>query len=902
MAAAPKTADSIFWLALEIGDLAQREQYIDQACGSDSELRLQIREMITAYPKADQFLERPAAAAAATALAPPSTEAIGTMVGPYKLREQIGEGGMGVVYVAEQLEPVRRKVALKVIKPGMDTREVIARFESERQALALMDHPNIAKVLEAGTADSGRPYFVMELVRGIPITEYCDQARLTPRKRLELFILVCQAVQHAHQKGIIHRDLKPSNVLVTLHDGVPMPKVIDFGVAKAINQRLTEESVYTQALQMVGTPLYMSPEQAELSGLDIDTRTDVYSLGVLLYELLTGSTPFDREALRKASFDEIRRIIREEEPRKPSTLISTLGAALTTLSEQRGIDPRKLAQTVRGELDWIVMKALEKDRTRRYESASALAADVTAHLNDEPVKVCPPSRVYRLRKFARRNKAALTTVVAVSIALLVGTGVSVWQAVRATDAGAFALINAQRAEANAQRAEANLRLALRAVDEMYTQVAAVDDSHEQVAGTHLAYVPHMTPFRRVILEKALAFYEEFAKQNSTDPDVRQERGKAYRRVGGIQRRLGEYELARKAYRQAITLGEKLVADFSAEPDYQSELAWASYGLAHVFQDTGRFEDAHGAFRQALDLQQKMVAENPKKLDFRRKLASTHNCLGGLLLVMGRTQEAEHTYRQALAISEELSRTHPESPKDQNGLASNLINLGNVYQDKGQWGEAEAAYQKALALREKLVREHPEVPGYQNRLAVNFNNLGIVYQDKGQWGESVAVYQKAVALREKLAREHSEVPEYQNRLAVTYLNLGNVYRSKGRTDEAVATYQKALAIQEKLVREHPEVPKYQHDLGDTYLTLGNVYRRKGRTDEAVAAYQKALALREKLAREHPEVPKYQHDLSTSHNNLGVVYQDTGRPDEAVAAYQKALALREKLVREHPEVPK
>jgi serine/threonine protein kinase/WD40 repeat protein len=443
---------SLFLAALDISDPAARAAYLDEACGGDVDLRRRLDDLLRAHAAPGGL---PGVALPPTEDHPPPGEQPGMMIGPYKLMEQIGEGGMGVVFVAEQQEPVRRKVALKVIKPGMDTRDVIARFEAERQALALMDHPHIAKVFDAGATPSGRPYFVMELIKGVAITDYCDQIQLTPRERLGLFVSVCQAVQHAHTKGIIHRDLKPSNILVTLHDGTPMAKVIDFGVAKAIGQHLTEKTIYTRFNQMIGTPLYMSPEQAQMSALDVDTRTDVYALGVLLYELLTGTTPFDRERFRKAALDEICRIIREEDPPKPSTRLSSLGGTLSAVSARRKTEPRKLSALVRGELDWVVMKALEKDRTRRYETASAFAADVQKFLNLEPVDAGPPGAWYRFRKFTRRNQAMATTVALVAAALLLGTGVSVWQALRAWDAEAEASRNEEDAKTNAARARAN---------------------------------------------------------------------------------------------------------------------------------------------------------------------------------------------------------------------------------------------------------------------------------------------------------------------------------------------------------------------------------------------------------------------------------------------------------------
>ncbi|MEX2559835.1 MAG: serine/threonine-protein kinase, partial [Pirellulales bacterium] len=660
---------AIFHAVRQIDDPVGRRNYLQQVCGDDAALRERIDALLHVHDQEKDFL----AQSPFVTIDQPVAEKPGMQIGPYKLLQVIGEGGMGVVFMAEQQEPVRRRVALKVIKPGMDTRQVIARFEAERQALAVMDHPNIARVLEAGATESGRPYFVMELVRGVPITAYCDESNLPVRERLALFAAVCQAIQHAHTKGIIHRDIKPTNVLVTRQDGQPVVKVIDFGVAKAMGQQLTEKTLFTDFTQMIGTPLYMSPEQAELSGVDIDTRSDIYSLGVLLYELLTGSTPVDKEQMKKAAFDEIRRLIREEEPEKPSTRISSAEAA-PSVAAHRHTEPDKLARLVRGELDWIVMKALEKDRNRRYETANGFAMDVQRYLADEPVQACPPSARYRLRKFARRNKGPALAVTLILLALIAGVVGTTWGMVRAEQQRRIAEISAQKALAAAEAEkiakeaaharEAEAKTVLKFVQNKIF-AAARPQGQDGGLGRDVTL--------RQAVQAALPFVEtSFTDQPVIEAKLRVTLGRSFLNLGEAAMAADQYQKARALFTQQLG------------PDHPDSLG-SMYGLANSYAALGRHTDTLKLHEETLALMKaKLGADHRNTLIGMNRLASSYRDLG-------RYAEALKLQEETLALQKaKLGPHHPHTLTSMSVLAS-------IYRDLGRYAEALTLREEALAL-------------------------------------------------------------------------------------------------------------------------------------------------------------------------------------------------------------
>jgi non-specific serine/threonine protein kinase/serine/threonine-protein kinase len=649
----------------------QWSEFLDEACGSDAELRSMT----------DQLLQSHRAIGSIHAGAPPPVtgdrpvpaERAGTVIGPYKLLEQIGEGGFGVVYMAEQDRPVKRRIALKVIKPGMDTRQVIARFEAERQALAMMDHPNIAKVFDAGTTEPplsldgrgaggegddlaprsslltphrGRPYFVMELVQGVPITDYCDQCNLTTRERLELFVTVCQAVQHAHQKGVIHRDIKPTNILVAMQDGRPAPKIIDFGVAKAINQQLTEHTLATGYAQIIGTPLYMSPEQAELSPLGVDTRSDIYSLGVLLYELLTGTTPFDKDRLHSVPYDELRRIIREEEPPRPSTKISTLAAGMAdTVAEHRRTDVRRLRQTVHGELDWIVMKALDKDRNRRYEIASGLGRDIERYLNDKPVQACPPSTVYRLRKYVRRHRVPLTFA-----ALLLAAS------------GYLAFSNAAIERERDAKTMATARA--KAISDLFQTVLASPARGGRIMGSQYTV-------RELLDDYSASLDSQLAGQPDAEAEIRGTIGRTYFYLGLPDR--AEPHLQRQ-----IELRRKL--DGPHHVNLADSLVYYAWNL---FAQR-RYDEAERQLHEALEIYRQRGVRGDQ-------LIFALTILKDVFATSGRHDEAEHVIEQAWAAMQGYDELPPQFKIDYcGGFACYFATFGRPEQ------ATEFAHRTALA--------------------------------------------------------------------------------------------------------------------------------------------------------------------------------------------------------------
>jgi eukaryotic-like serine/threonine-protein kinase len=750
--------------------------------------------------------------------APAAESQPGRTAGPYRLVQKIGEGGMGEVWLAEQTRPVHRRVALKIIRAGMYTAQVVARFEAERQALALMDHPVIATVFDGGATADGRPYFAMEHVTGEPLIAYCDRHRLSTRDRLELFIQICEGVQHAHQKGIIHRDLKPSNVLVTLQGNKPVPKIIDFGVAKATAQPLTERTLVTEVGALVGTPEYMSPEQAELTGLDIDTRTDVYALGVLLYELLTGTLPFDRRTLRDKGLDDIRRMIREVDPPRPSTRITQLAGASTEVATNRHTDPTRLVSQLRGDLDWITMKALEKDRTRRYDTAMGFANDVRRHQQDQPVTAGPPGAVYRTKKFVRRHRFGVASA-ATLLLLLVAFGITM-------------TVQAQRIARERDRANHEAEAA-RQVSDFLTGLFRVSDPREARGNTVTA---------REILNRGASKIDQDLKDQ---PLVQ---ARLMNTMGQVYDQLGLYDQALPLLESALATRRKLLG--RSHPDVAQSLV----GVGSVRWHKGEYDTARALLEEALAMREQVLGPESALVS-----DSLHN-LGNLLWSRGQYEEARRLLSRALAIREKNS---PGSPD----VASTLNSLGAIAYKRGDLADADAAWKRTLAIREKaLGSDHPLI-------AQTLNNLAVLHTFTNDPAGARPLLERAVRIQEKvLGPKHPD-------LASGLMNLGDVVSALGDDVRAKPYYARAVAILEEASPGNPELARFldrdarvtlkqgdadaarrlyerslalrekafgpkNPELADSLAGLAACARREDRPNEAAALYDRALAVSRK----------------------------------------------------------
>jgi eukaryotic-like serine/threonine-protein kinase len=755
-------------------------------------------------------------------------ENVGSVIGPYKLLQQIGQGGFGVVYMAQQEKPVRRVVALKIIKPGMDTGQVIARFESERQALALMDHPNIAKVLDAGATASGHPYFVMELVKGVPITEFCDKNHLAPEARLKLFGDVCHAIQHAHHKGIIHRDIKPSNVMVTLHDGVPVVKVIDFGVAKATVQKLTERTLFTAYGQMIGTPEYMSPEQAEMSGLDIDTRSDVYSLGVLLYELMTGTTPLEAGRLREAGFAMMQRLIQEEEPPRPSTRLSSLGDSATVVAGNRGLDVKRLVQLLAGDLDWVMMKALEKDRNRRYATPGNFAEDIDRYLRHDTILARPPSTGYRLQKLVRRNRGAVITAAVVVAVLLAGTAISTWQAVRATRAETNALVAAE-AERKAKRDALIAAEGERKSKENALLAAQAEKKAKDNAVTRETETKAVLDF---LEEKVIAAARPKGEQGGLGPEV----------------------TLRRALEAALPFVDN---GFRTQPLIEARLHLT---LGRSFRLLGYPKIAADQVEKARAL----YAEHrgPDDPDTLQCL----NELGGCLQGLGRFAEAVKLREETLALRK--ARLGP----DHRDTLISMINLASSYSDVDRHAEALKLFEDVLAVRKaKLGPDHPDTLSSMRSLAISYTDLGRHAEATKLLGETLAL-QKA-----KLGPDHPDTLRSMYALGASYSYLG-------RHLDAIKLYTETLALERStLGPDHPETLMTMNNLAVSDNALG-------RHAEALKIHEETLAIqRVKLGPAHPDTLMTMYNIACDH--AATIPKSTNRGEEvgrAMECLQQAVA--------------
>ena len=800
----------------------------------------------------------------------------------YRIIEEIGEGGMGIVYLAEQGKPIKRQVALKIIKPGMDSKQVIARFEAERQTLALLDHPNIAHIYNAGSTSSGRPYFVMEYVEGLPITDFCDQNKLSIEERLRLFIQVCEAIQHAHQKGIIHRDIKPSNVLITTQDEKTVPKVIDFGIAKAISQQMTEHTIFTEQGQLVGTPEYMSPEQIELTNQNIDTRSDIYSLGILLYELLTGALPFDTETLRKAAFGEIQKIIKEQDPPKPSTKLSHLGDDIKDIVQNRRTQLPLLVKRLHKELEWIPLMAIRKERDRRYKSAADLAEDIQNYLEGNVLIAGPESAGYKISKFIRRNRTSAVVGFVVFASLIIGLSLAIVGFIQASR-------QRDLAKAEFQRAEANFQKAHKVVDEM-----------TDVAEGLLANMSQIGQVRRQLLQKTQAFYEGLLEEKSNDPAVREDIGRAYKRLGNINRLLGQYQLAEQAFYNAIDTFESFRDDSVIAPEYKHLLAVIYLEISFLGENNNQLVEAMQTAKNSVELYKELVADFPNSIEYRQLLGASLFHLGIMLRDNGKIEESIQAHQEGIRIQGQLVEEFPDSIKYIKALAHTYYFIALPLEGVDRWEELKPYVSKALELMLPIV---DKLPGSDNmyELGTTYHYLGDMYFRTDQNLEAKQAYAQSIIIRKELAENYPSIHNYRQILAESSRNVTGILVELGQLDEAVETIRESAKLFKALYTDFPRNPYFRDNMIGNYNWLADLLTKSGRYEEAEHAYSELIGILEELAEKFPNEPRYRSKMASILNQFAASLKTSGRLEKSEQAFLQAINISEELTEDFPDEP-
>jgi serine/threonine protein kinase len=872
----------IFAAAIKLQGIA-RANFVKAACANNVELLKEVESLLRAHDDSQGIIPIEQVELLGSTKPFTGNPHPGDLIsGRYKLLELIGEGGMGMVWLAEQREPVKRKVAIKLVKAGMDSHQVLARFEAERQALALMDHPNIAKVFDGGVTEQGRPFFVMEFVKGVPLTDYCDEARLSIKQRLALFIPICQAVQHAHQKGIIHRDLKPSNLLVCLYDGKPIPKVIDFGLAKAMHQSLTESTIHTAIGMMVGTPLYMSPEQAELNNLDIDTRTDVYSLGVILYELLTGSTPLERQQLKKAAYVDILRLIKEFEPPRPSTKISG-SKSLPNIAAQRSLEPRKLSRILAGDLDWIVMKSLEKERCRRYETANGLARDIERYLRDDNVEATPPTAAYRLKKFAKKHFVTLGTMTTVSLALVLGIALSTWQAYRASLAESRMKGALDKEETQRKRAEENEAAA----------IAAVKSFRDAIANNpELRNSPQLEGLRKQLLREPLEYFkhlrERLVSESASSPKALLKLANAQVELGHLLREIGDRSDALTAYTECLATHSRNANAFPTAAEYEMSLAQIQSYIGNAHRDLGHVDEALNSYDRAIEIVTKRKFADLSLAE--QLLGAQCQYNKGVVFFEGRSLEsALAAANKSSDLRQEIALASPQNIENQKGQAAchNLVGMTLLY--LGREPEGLQELEKGIQIQSKLIAKDPANTSQQVSFAGSLTNLAYHYRATGDFVAATESLNRAGEAIEKVKPLVNSQVTFQDVLAKWHLGLADVHVKSRRFDRASVELEHGVAKLQLLAGNHPSIARFQEDLAAALQALSNVRAEMSQLDLCIRELDRAHEIAVRLVEQHPSMARYHSLLATVLGNQGTIANRVG--DFSVAKSRHLEAIRE-----------